>query len=68
MSDYEKQKLLDDENFHQVELPEFEEDPFEYAKGLITAICTVTGKPIPSDEEIKTMIDKAIASNDGKLS
>lgn len=59
MTDYEKQLLLDQDNVHVVNLKPFDEDPFEYTKGLLVAICGITGKSVPSDDEIRKIVEQA---------
>lgn len=70
MTDFEKQRLLDldveaqklaDEYEHVqiMHLGEYEDDPFIYTKELLTALCEATGRPVPSDEEIRAIVERA---------
>ncbi len=70
MTDFEKQRRMDldaearkiaseDDNVHMLHLGEFQTDPFEYTKELLTAICQATGRPVPTDEEIRGIVERA---------
>ena len=78
MTDYEKQqrmdmdaeaqKLAEDfDNVHLMELGEFDDDPFLYTKELLTAICQATGRPVPTDDEIKEIVERAKSDIDKQL-
>lgn len=75
MTDFEKQRRMDIEdearrvvgeldNVHVLELNE--DDPFTYTKDLLTAICKATGQTLPTDDEIREIIEKAKNQVDGK--
>ena len=70
MTDLERQRILDLEaearkvareydNVYIAPVGIFHDDPFTYTKELLTALCQATGRPIPSDEEIQDIVERA---------
>ena len=78
MTDLEKQRRMDmnaearklAEDFNDVrvlEMGEFDDDPLLYTKKLLTAICQATGRPVPTDEEIREIVERAKNDIDKQL-
>ncbi len=64
----ETRKLADDfDNVHVLEMGEFDDDPFQYTKELLTSICHATGRPVPTDEEIRKIVERAKNDIDKQL-
>ena len=61
MSDHDRQKLLDQENVKVIHINE--DDMFETAKQMLTAVCEFTGQPVPSDEEIWAVVKASLEGN-----
>lgn len=61
MSDYEKQKILDQENVKMIHVDK--NDVFDTAKQMLIAVCELTGQPIPSDEEIWAVVKGTLEGN-----
>ena len=75
MTDFEKQRRMDldeearrlaaeTDNIYVTHLGEFDEDPFTYTKQLLTTLCLVTGRPVPSDNEIIKIIERVKNNSD----
>ena len=65
MSDYERQKILDQSNVKVINVDR--NDVFETAKQMLTAVCELTGQPVPSDEEIWAVVQATLDTNQDEL-